>query len=48
MDIKIVDRKYLVGGKWIRFHAMSAVKRIGYVIAIGRYEIRFYLKPTVN
>jgi hypothetical protein len=45
MNIKIVDRKYLIGGKWIRFEKMRFVKAVGYKIAIGRYEIRFY--PTV-
>jgi len=45
MDIRIVDRKYLIGGKWIRFEKMQGVKKlVGWKIAIGRYEIRFYLK----
>lgn len=44
MTIRIVDRKYLIGGKWLRFQVMRGVKLVGYKIAIGRYEIRFYLK----
>lgn len=43
MNIKIVDRKYLIGGKWFRYEIMKGVKLIGYKIAIGRYEIRLYL-----
>jgi hypothetical protein len=43
MTIKIVDRRYLVGGKWLRFQKMKGVKLVGWKIAIGRYEIRFYL-----
>ena len=44
MNIKIVDRKYLIGGKWFRFQVMQGVRLVGWKIAIGRYEIRFYLK----
>ena len=42
--VKIVDRKYIIGGKWLRFQKMQGVKLVGWKIAIGRYEIRFYLK----
>jgi len=44
MNIRIVDRKYLIAGKWIRFQKMSGLKLVGWKIAIGRYEIRVYLK----
>jgi hypothetical protein len=44
MTIKIVDRRYLVGGKWLRFQKMKGVKLVGWKIAIGRYEIRLYLQ----
>ena len=44
MDIKIVDRKYLIGGKLLRFQVMRGIRLVGWKIAIGRYEIRFYLK----
>jgi len=50
ISIRIVDRKYLIGGRWLRFEKMIVnrynLKRkilIGYKIAIGRYEIRLYL-----
>ena len=43
MTIKIVDRKYLIGDKWLRFKIMRGIKLVGWKIAIGRYEIRFYL-----
>lgn len=42
MKIRIVDRKYSIGGKWLRFEVMQGVKLVGWKIAIGRYEIRFY------
>lgn len=42
MVLKIVDRKYLIGGKWFRYQRMNGVKDIGFKIAIGRYEFRFY------
>ena len=44
MDIKIVDRKHLIGGKLLRFQVMRGIRLVGWKIAIGRYEIRFYLK----
>ena len=44
MTIKIVDRKYLIGGKWIRFQVMRGVEKVGWKVAIGRYELRLYLK----
>ena len=44
MQILIVNRKYLVGGKWFRYQRMKGVKDIGFKIAIGRYEVRFYKK----
>ena len=44
MEIIIVDRKYLLGGKWFRFQRLrGATKYLGFKIAIGRYEIRFYI-----
>ena len=42
--IKLVDRKYLIGGKWFRSQKMRGVNLIGFKIAIGRFEIRYYLK----
>jgi len=44
MGIRIVDRKYLIGGKWFRFQVMKHWKLIGYKLVFGRYEIRLYLK----
>lgn len=46
MNIRIVDRKYLIGGKRFRFQKMRGIKLLGWKIAIGRYEIRFYLKTN--
>ena len=43
MTIKLIDRKYLIGGKWVRFEKMRGIKLVGYKIAVGRYEFRFYL-----
>jgi hypothetical protein len=48
MDIRIIDRKYLIGGKWLRFEKMKGIFFYGWKIAIGRYEIRFYLKQASN
>lgn len=42
MTIKIVNRKYLIGNKLFRFQKMKGIKSIGFKIAIGKYEIRFY------
>ena len=42
MKLKIVDRNYCLGGKWFRFQKMKGTKYLGFKIAIGRYEIRFY------
>lgn len=42
MDLVIVNRKYLLGGKWFRYQRMKGVKDLGFLIAIGRYEFRFY------
>lgn len=42
MKLKIIDRRYLIGGKWFRYQKMKGVKYIGFKIAIGRYEFRFY------
>lgn len=44
MEIRIVDRKYLIGGKWFRFQVMKSLKLVGYKVAFGRYEVRLYLK----
>ena len=44
MKIRIVDRKYLIGGKWFRFQRMKGIKYYGFKIAVGRYEFRFYKK----
>lgn len=41
-NIKIVNRKYLISNKFIRFEKMVGLKLIGYKIAIGFYEIRLY------
>ncbi len=45
MNLVIVDRKYLIGGKWFR---LRLVKGIVFIIAIGRYEFRFYKKNKKN
>ena len=42
MKLKFVDRKYLIGGKWFRYQRMIGVKDLGFKIAIGKYEFRFY------
>lgn len=44
MTLKIIDRKYLIGGKWFRFQVMKHWKLIGFKAAFWRYEIRLYLK----
>lgn len=48
INIVIINRKYLIGGKWVRFEKMIGVKLNGYKIAIGKYEIRFYFKHKEN
>ena len=42
MKLKIVNRKYLIGGKWFRYQRMIGVKDLGFKIVIGKYEFRFY------
>lgn len=49
MKFTFVDRKYLIGGKWLRYQNFKNNK--GFKIAILRYEFRFYFKPkkpTIN
>jgi uncharacterized membrane protein (DUF373 family) len=43
MNIIFVNRKYIVGGKWLRFEKMKGIKLIGFKIAIGKFEVRIYL-----
>ena len=43
MNIRIINRRYLIDNKWLRFEKMQGIKLIGYKIAVGKYEIRFYL-----
>lgn len=43
MNVKVVDRKYIIGGRWLRFEVMRGVMLVGWKVAVGRYEIRFYL-----
>jgi hypothetical protein len=43
MRIRIVNRKYLIGGKWFRFEKMMNIQCIGYKFAIGKFEIRLYI-----
>lgn len=44
MEFLIVNRKYMVGGKFIRFGKMNnGVKTVGYKIAVWHYELRMYL-----
>jgi 2-keto-4-pentenoate hydratase len=42
MNISIVNRKYLIGNKWIRLEKMKGVRLVGYKLALGIYEIRLY------
>jgi hypothetical protein len=42
MKLKIVDRKYSVGGKWLRFQTMRGIKIVGWKIAFFRFELRIY------
>ncbi len=42
MKLKIINRRYLIGGKWFRYQRMKGVKDLGFKIAIGKYEFRFY------
>ena len=44
MKVVLVDRKYLIGGKCIRYQRMKGVVDFGFKIAIGRYELRFFTK----
>ena len=41
MTVRFVDRKYIIK-KLFRFEKMRGVGTIGFKIAIGKYEIRFY------
>lgn len=39
----IVNRGYLIGNKWVRFHVMRGANGVvGYKIAAGVYEVRYY------
>lgn len=44
MPLKIIDRKYCLKEKWFRYQKMKGIKYLGFKIAIGRYEFRFYKK----
>jgi hypothetical protein len=44
MKLKIVNRKYIVGGKWLRFEVMRGFGKVGYKVAVWHYELRIYLK----
>ena len=48
MKLIIVNRIYLIGGKWFRYHRMIGVgmKNLGFKIGIGKYEFRFYKNKT--
>ena len=46
ISIRIVDRKYLVGGKFFRFEKMGRRSIVGYKLALFKYEIRFYTKKS--
>lgn len=46
MDLKVVDRKYRVAGKWFRYQRMKGTEDLGFKIAIGRFEFRFYKKTV--
>ena len=39
-DLVIINRKYLIGGKWFRFETKTKM----FKIAIGKYEFRFHKK----
>jgi len=41
MKIRIVNRKYIIK-KFFRFEKMKGVTIIGFKIAIGKYEIRYF------
>jgi hypothetical protein len=41
MKIAVINRKYNVGGKLIRFRKMG---NHGFLIAVFKYEFRFYKK----
>jgi len=45
MKINIVNRKYLLGGKWFRYHKYKNSNN--FKIAIGKFEFRFYMKGGV-
>lgn len=42
MKIKFVNRKYMISNKLFRFEKMIGVKPVGFKVAIGKYEIRYY------
>ena len=42
MKLTIVNRKYVIGGKWFRFEKMLGITPVGWKLAIGKYEIRLY------
>jgi hypothetical protein len=42
LGIKIVNRHYLIGGKYFRFEKMKSPFCKAFKVAIGKYEVRFY------
>lgn len=42
MKLIVINRRYLIGGKWFRYQRMKGVKDLGFKIAISKYEFRFY------
>jgi len=44
MKIKLINRKYIIANKFFRFESMTGIEFIGYKIAVGKYEIRFFMK----
>ncbi|QIG62313.1 hypothetical protein [Tenacibaculum phage JQ] len=42
MRLIVVNRRYLLRGKFFRYNRMKGVKDLGFKFAIGIYEFRFY------
>ena len=42
MKLLIVNRRYLIGNKFFRYQRMKGVNDLGFKIAIGKYEFRFF------
>ena len=42
MEVVYVNRRYFIGGRWFRYQRMKGVRDLGFKIAFGKHELRFY------